>query len=193
MGKVFETLNPKIKNPNIVVFAADHGIANHGVSAYPQDVTRQMVANFLEGGAAINVFCEQNDIQLSIVDSGVNYDFPTNANLINAKIAKGTQSFLHAPAMTETELQLCFEKGKSIVEGIAKTGSNCIGFGEMGIGNTSTASVLMSLLTGFSIEECVGKGTGVEDNKLLQKQEFLKSAISNYAGPTKLKEQLAYF
>ncbi|MNL19782.1 Nicotinate-nucleotide--dimethylbenzimidazole phosphoribosyltransferase [compost metagenome] len=95
--------------------------------------------------------------------------------------------------MSEIELQLCFEKGKSIVEDIAKTDSNCIGFGEMGIGNTSTASVLMSLLTGFSIEECVGKGTGVENEKLLQKQEFLKKAIENYFGQAELKEQLAYF
>ncbi|MEO8533022.1 MAG: nicotinate-nucleotide--dimethylbenzimidazole phosphoribosyltransferase [Flavobacterium sp.] len=193
MGSVFETLNPKIKNPNIVVFAADHGIANHGVSAYPQDVTRQMVNNFLEGGAAINVFCNQNNIALSIVDSGVNYDFPTNAKLINAKIAKGTQSFLHVPAMSETELQLCFEKGKIIVDDIAKIACNCIGFGEMGIGNTSTASVLMSLLTGISIEECVGKGTGVEDEKLLQKQNILKKAIDNYSGQAELFQQLAYF
>lgn len=193
MATVFETLNPKITNPNIVVFAADHGIANHGVSAYPQDVTRQMVGNFLEGGAAINVFCNQNNIELSIVDAGVNYDFPTNANLIHAKVAKGTQSFLNIPAMSETELELCFEKGKSIVDNIAKTGSNCIGFGEMGIGNTSTASVLMSLLTGFSIEECVGKGTGVEEEKLLQKQNILKKAIENYSGQAELKQQLAYF
>ena len=155
IATVFETLNPKITNPNIVVFAADHGIANHGVSDYPQDVTRQMVTNFLDGGAAINVFCKQNTIELSIVDSGVNYDFPANAKLIDAKIAKGTQSFLHAAAMSETEVQLCFEKGKEIVKNIAKTGSNCIGFGEMGIGNTSTASVLMSLLTNSPIEECV--------------------------------------
>lgn len=193
MGSVFETLNPKIKNPNIVVFAADHGIANHGVSAYPQDVTRQMVINFLEGGAAINVFCKQNNIRLSIVDAGVNYDFPTNAKLINAKIAKGTQSFLHAPAMSETELQLCFEKGKSIITNIANTDCNCIGFGEMGIGNTSTASVLMSILTGIPIEECVGKGTGVEDEKLIQKQNLLKKAIDNYSGQTELMQQLAYF
>lgn len=193
MATVFETLNPKIINPNIVVFAADHGIANHGVSAYPQDVTRQMVGNFLEGGAAINIFCNQNDIKLSIVDAGVNYDFPTNATLINAKIAKGTQSFLHIPAMSETELQLCFEKGKSIVDQVAQTGSNCIGFGEMGIGNTSTASVLMSLLTGLPIEDCVGKGTGVENEKLSQKQDILKRAIKNYSGQTELKQQLAYF
>lgn len=193
MATIFETLSPKILNPNIVVFAADHGIANHGVSAYPQDVTRQMVGNFLEGGAAINVFCNQNNIQLSIVDAGVNYDFPTNANLIDAKIAKGTQSFLHIPAMSEAELQLCFEKGKSIVDDIAKKGSNCIGFGEMGIGNTSTASVLMSIITGIPIEDCVGKGTGVENEKLLQKQILLKKAIENYSGPTDLKQQLAYF
>ncbi|MBZ4043204.1 nicotinate-nucleotide--dimethylbenzimidazole phosphoribosyltransferase [Flavobacterium hibisci] len=193
IGTVFKSLNPKIINPNIVVFAADHGIANHGVSAYPQDVTRQMVNNFLEGGAAINVFCNQHDIKLSIVDSGVNYDFPTNANLIDAKIAKGTQSFLHAPAMSDTELRLCFEKGKAIVETITKTGSNCIGFGEMGIGNTSTASVLMSILTGFPIEECVGKGTGVMDEKLIQKQNLLKKAIENYSGPAELMSQLAYF
>jgi nicotinate-nucleotide--dimethylbenzimidazole phosphoribosyltransferase len=193
LGTVFNTLTPKIKNPNLVVFAADHGVANHGVSAYPQDVTRQMVGNFMEGGAAINVFCHQNNIRLSVVDSGVNYDFPTNAKLINAKIAKGTQSFLHAPAMSDTELNLCFEKGKSIVDAISETGSNCIGFGEMGIGNTSTASVLMSVLTGFPIEDCVGKGTGVVDEKLLQKQNILKKAIDNYSGSTDLTQQLAYF
>ncbi|WP_406844372.1 nicotinate-nucleotide--dimethylbenzimidazole phosphoribosyltransferase [Flavobacterium soyae] len=193
MAAVFKTLNPKIIKPNIVVFAADHGIANHGVSDYPQDVTRQMVNNFLEGGAAINAFCKQNNIQLSIVDSGVNYDFPTNAKLIDAKIAKGTQSFLHVSAMSETELQLCFEKGKAIVDDIAKTGSNCIGFGEMGIGNTSTASVLMSLLTGFSIEECVGKGTGINDQKLLNKQNILKKALENYSGQAELKQLIAHF
>lgn len=193
MATVFETLNPKILKPNIVVFAADHGIANHGVSDYPQDVTRQMVNNFLDGGAAINVFCNQNNIELSIVDSGVNYDFPTNAKLIDAKIAKGTQSFLHVPAMSESEVHLCFEKGKSIVENIAKSGSNCIGFGEMGIGNTSTASVLMSLLTDFPIEDCVGKGTGVKNEKLLLKQNLLKKAIESYSGQAEILSQLSFF
>ncbi|KAF2332987.1 nicotinate-nucleotide--dimethylbenzimidazole phosphoribosyltransferase [Flavobacterium ginsenosidimutans] len=193
MATVFETLNPKIEKPNIVVFAADHGIANHGVSDYPQDVTRQMVNNFLDGGAAINVFCKQNNIELSIVDSGVNYDFPTNAKLIDAKIAKGTQSFLHVPAMSESEVQLCLNKGKSIVQNIAKLGSNCIGFGEMGIGNTSTASVLMSLLTEIPIEECIGKGTGVENEKLILKQNLLKKAVDNYSGQAELISQLSYF
>lgn len=142
IGMVFQTLEPKIIKPNLVVFAADHGIANHGVSAYPQDVTRQMVNNFLTGGAAINVFCKQNKIQLAIVDAGVNYDFPMNTDMISAKIGKGTHSFLHGAAMSKTEVELCFIKGSEIVATIANTGSNCIGFGEMGIGNTATASVL---------------------------------------------------
>ncbi|OOG76085.1 nicotinate-nucleotide--dimethylbenzimidazole phosphoribosyltransferase [Flavobacterium sp. A45] len=193
IGTVFQTLEPKITKPNIVVFAADHGIGNHGVSAYPQDVTRQMVTNFLEGGAAINVFCKQNNIELTIVDAGVNYDFPTNANLISAKIAKGTQSFLHCPAMSQSELDLCFVKGAAIVNSIFETGCNCIGFGEMGIGNTSTASVLMSIIIELPIEDCVGNGTGVVDEKLIQKQNILKKALENYNGSNDLESKLAYF
>jgi nicotinate-nucleotide--dimethylbenzimidazole phosphoribosyltransferase len=193
IGVVFQTLSPKINKPHIVVFAADHGIANHGVSAYPQDVTRQMVTNFLEGGAGINVFCKQNTIALTIVDAGVNYDFPANANLISAKIGKGTQSFLYHAAMSRTELELCFVKGGEIVNSIFESGSNCVGFGEMGIGNTSTASVLMSMLMKVPIEDCVGQGTGVQEEKLLQKQNILKEAVENYKGTDDLESILSYF
>ncbi|SHM12319.1 nicotinate-nucleotide-dimethylbenzimidazole phosphoribosyltransferase /cob(II)yrinic acid a,c-diamide reductase [Flavobacterium flevense] len=193
IATVFQTLKPKIMQPHIVVFAADHGIADHGVSAYPQDVTRQMLTNFLDGGAAINVFCKQNKIALSVVDAGVNYDFPSNTNLISAKIDKGTHSFLNGPAMTEMQMELCFTKGSEIVAGIAKQGSNCIGFGEMGIGNTATASVLMSVLCNFSIEDCVGRGTGVNDEKLQFKIDILRKAIANYEGEKDLESYLTYF
>lgn len=193
IGMLFQTLEPKIIQPNIVVFAADHGISQHGVSAYPQDVTRQMVTNFLEGGAAINIFCKQNNIELSIVDAGVNYDFAPNAHLISAKIDRGTHSFLNGPAMSKSQLELCFAKGREIVAAIAKEGSNCIGFGEMGIGNTSTASVLMSILCGFPIEDCVGKGTGVDDEKLRFKNEILSKAIQNYTMEDDLDSKLGYF
>ncbi|MDP3679919.1 MAG: nicotinate-nucleotide--dimethylbenzimidazole phosphoribosyltransferase [Flavobacterium sp.] len=193
IGMVFQTLEPKIIKPNLVVFAADHGIANHGVSAYPQDVTRQMVSNFLIGGAAINVFCKQNKIQLAIVDAGVNYDFPMNTDLISAKVGKGTNSFLQGPAMSKTEVELCFMKGSEIVATIAKTCSNCIGFGEMGIGNTATASVLMSIILELPIEDCVGKGTGVNDEQLIQKINILKKCIANYNGSDDLESKLAYF
>ncbi|MFV8352209.1 nicotinate-nucleotide--dimethylbenzimidazole phosphoribosyltransferase [Flavobacterium sp. XS2P14] len=193
IGMVFQTLEPKIIKPNLVVFAADHGIANHGVSAYPQDVTRQMVTNFLVGGAAINVFCKQNTIKLSIVDAGVNYDFPMNTNLIAAKIGMGTQSFLHGPAMSAMELQLCLNKGQEVIKTIAKTGCNCIGFGEMGIGNTATASVLMSIILAVPIADCVGKGTGITDEKLIEKINILKKCLDNYEGENNLESKLAYF
>ena len=193
IGMVFQSLEPKIIKPHLVVFAADHGIANHGVSAYPQDVTRQMVTNFLEGGAAINVFCKQNTIKLSIVDAGVNYDFPLNTNLIAAKIGMGTQSFLHGPAMSAMELQLCLNKGQEVVKTIAKTNCNCIGFGEMGIGNTATAAVLMSVITGFSIEDCAGKGTGVNDEKFQFKKEILRKSIENYSASEDLDHKIAHF
>ena len=190
---VFNTLNPKIIKPNLVVFAADHGIANHSISAFSQDVTRQMVTNFLDGNAAINVFCNQNQIKLSIVDAGVNYDFPTNTKLINNKIDKGTQSFLNNAAMSISQLNVCFEKGREVVQKIAKSGSNCIGFGEMGIGNTATAAVLMSVLCYYSIENCVGKGTGIDIEKLNFKIEILAKSIANYSGSNDLDSKLAHF
>ena len=193
VGTVLQTLQPEIVMPHIVVFAADHGIANHGVSAYPQDVTRQMVTNFLEGGAAINVFCKQNKIELAIVDAGVNYDFATNTALISTKIGKGTQSFLHSAAMSAAELQLCLTKGREVVTAIAKKGCNCIGFGEMGIGNTATAAVLMSIVLGLPIADCVGIGTGITNEKLVQKTAILKKCLENYEGPADLESKLAYF
>ena len=115
IGLVFQTETPKIINPTIVVFAADHGISNHGVSAYPQEVTRQMVETFLKGGAAISVFCKQNNLDLKIVDSGVNYDFPTNTAIINKKVAKGTQSFLNKYAMSLDEMNFFFKYGADVV------------------------------------------------------------------------------
>ena len=193
IAMVFNTLNPKIIKPNLVVFAADHGIANHSISAFSQDVTRQMVTNFLDGNAAINVFCNQNQIKLSIVDAGVNYDFPTNTKLINNKIDKGTQSFLNNAAMSISQLNVCFEKGREVVQKIAKSGSNCIGFGEMGIGNTATAAVLMSVLCDYSIENCVGKGTGIDIEKLNFKIEILAKSIANYSGSNDLDSKLAHF
>lgn len=193
IATIFKTIHPKIIKPNIIVFAADHGIANHSISAYSQDVTRQMVTNFLDGNAAINVFCNQNKIKLSIVDAGINYDFPTNTKLINNKIDKGTQSFLNNAAMSILQLNLCFEKGKKVVEKVAKSGSNCIGFGEMGIGNTATAAVLMSVLCDYNINKCVGKGTGIDNEKLNFKIEILTKSITNYSGLNDLDSKLAHF
>ncbi len=192
-GLVFNTLTPEIRDPQIVVFAADHGIAAEGVSAYPAEVTPQMVLNFVRGGAAINVFCRQHGIGLTVVDAGVDFDFDPALPIVPHKIAKGTRSFLHGPAMEPAQVQECLRQGRSIVQDLSGRGCNTIGFGEMGIGNTSTAAVLMSQLCDIPVEDCVGRGTGVTDHQLLHKQQVLRRSIENYSGGSGPEELMAYF
>jgi nicotinate-nucleotide--dimethylbenzimidazole phosphoribosyltransferase len=189
---VQQTLTPELLHPILIVFAADHGIAKDGVSAFPQEVTAQMVLNFLNGGAAINVFCRQNNIALKIVDAGVNYDFDSNTPLINAKIDKGTASFLNGNAMTRAALEQCFSHAEKIMDPIAQY-SNVVAFGEMGIGNTSSASMLMSALCHFPIEDCVGKGTGVNEQQLQNKIAILQQAQQNHPAPVDAMQALEFF
>lgn len=178
IGLIQQTSSPTIKKPNIVVFAADHGIVkSKNVSQYPQEVTTQMVLNFLNGGAAINVFCKQNNIGLQIIDAGVNTDFPELKELINYKIAKGTTSYYQKKAMSLEQCKKAIDKGKKIVEKLHKNGTNCIGFGEMGIGNTSSASLLMSYFTKTDIKNCVGKGTGLTKKGILEKTAILSEVF----------------
>ncbi len=172
-----QSLNPKLIAPHIIVFAGDHGIANDGVSAYPQEVTWQMVYNFIQGGAAINVFTQQHNIALKVVDAGVNYQFPIDAPLLHYKVGMGTRSFLTEAAMTPEAYALAFANGTKIVQAIkTDTGCNVIGFGEMGIANTSSASMLMHLVSGRKLEDCVGRGTGLDDAQLAHKLSVLKQA-----------------
>jgi len=193
IGLIQNTVSPQLKQPHIVVFAADHGIANEGVSAYPQEVTFQMVMNFLNGGAAINVFCTQHNIALTIVDAGIKYRFPAGLNVVDQKIGMGTKNFLHEPAMEIEQAIDCIAKGATLVNKIYKTGCNVIGFGEMGIGNTSSASVLMSMICEIPITQCVGKGTGLNDVGVFDKIEILKKAIHVHQKPTTTLATLATF
>ena len=163
----------------MLVFAGDHGIVAEGVSPYPQEVTYQMVFNFLVGGAAINVFCRQNGIDIKVVDAGVNFDFEPHPALIDAKIAKGTQSYLNGPAMSADQCEGALTRGAELAQVAFNGGSNVIGFGEMGIGNTSSASLLMSVLCGIPIEDCVGRGTGLDDAGLEKKKQILSRALKN--------------
>lgn len=180
IGQIQNTLTPELKKPTIFVFAADHGLADEGVSPFPKDVTWQMVMNFLHGGAAINVFCRQHNIDLKVVDAGVDYTFEPNTNLINAKIMPGTRNILKAPAMTIDECMTAMNKGAEIIEQQFAAGCNIIGFGEMGIGNTSAAALLMNKYTRTPIEECVGKGTGHNSEGMKKKTAILKQASSLY-------------
>lgn len=176
IGMTQQTLSPQLVNPHILVFAGDHGIAEAGVSAYPQSVTYQMVMNFVKGGAAINVFCRQNQIQLKIIDTGVNFDFPESPSLIRAKIAYGTANFLETSAMSEEALKLSIQFGGQMIDELKKSNCNVVGFGEMGIGNTSSAALLMRRLCNLPLEACVGRGTGLDDAQWQRKLELLQQA-----------------
>jgi nicotinate-nucleotide--dimethylbenzimidazole phosphoribosyltransferase len=176
IGIVQQTSSPQLVKPTIIVFAGDHGIAKEGVSAYPQEVTYQMVMNFLSGGAAINAFCDQNNIILKVVDAGVNFDFEANSNLISAKIGYGTKSYLAAKAISDDDLKQCLAKGDEVVNQSVASDCNIIGFGEMGIGNTSAATLIMSALCDLPIEKCVGRGTGLNDEQFENKINILKQA-----------------
>jgi nicotinate-nucleotide--dimethylbenzimidazole phosphoribosyltransferase len=181
IGLIQETTSPKLKKPTIVVFAGDHGIAKEGISPYPQEVTYQMVMNFINGGAAINAFCRENHLDLKVVDAGVNYDFEGAEGIIHAKVGFGTKNFLKEPAMTKAECEKAIEYGAGIVEELAEHGCNCIGFGEMGIGNTGVSSVLISKILNIPIDNCVGRGTGANDDQLHKKKEMLKKASLLYS------------
>ena len=175
IARIQQSLNPVLTQPTIAVFAGDHGIAKEGlVNPYPQEVTFQMVMNFLSGGAAINVFAKQNNIALKIIDAGVNYNFGEIEGLIDAKIALGTANYLRGPAMSIKQCEDALNKGAKIIEKISKEGSNVIGFGEMGIGNTSSSSLLMSCICQLPIEECVGNGTGVNQEQFSLKLKTLQ-------------------
>jgi nicotinate-nucleotide--dimethylbenzimidazole phosphoribosyltransferase len=176
IGTIQNTLSPKLIKPTIMIFAGDHGIANEGVSAYPQEVSFQMVMNFLQGGAAINVFASQNGIDLKVVDAGINFDFEPNEKLIDLKIGKGTKSFLADKAMSETQIMECIIAPNYHIKKLHEEGCNIIGFGEMGIGNTSAATMLMSNFCNLPIEECVGRGTGLNDEQLNKKIAILQQA-----------------
>ncbi len=180
IGIIQQTESPQLTEPHIVVFAADHGIAGEGVSAYPPEVTRQMVLNFLNGGAAINVFCQQNDIRLKIVDAGILTDIDFHPDLIVSKARHGSGNMLKERAMTEDEMNFSLSSGAEIVRDIAKASCNIIGFGEMGIGNTSSASLLMAHIYQLPVEDCIGKGTGVNEQQFMHKVDTLKKVSALY-------------
>lgn len=177
LGLIEQTLTPQLRNPHILVCAGDHGAARAGLSAYPQDVTWQMVENFLAGGAAINVFARQAGLGLVIADAGVNHDFGVREGLLDAKVAHGTASYLDGAAMTPDQCLAAMQHGAAAIARLHDAGCNAIGFGEMGIGNTASASLLTHCLTGVPLAQCVGRGTGLDDAGLARKHVLLAQAL----------------
>jgi len=183
IGRVQQSLKPSLKAPHLLVFAGDHGAAKAGVSAYPQDVTWQMVENFLAGGAAINVFARHNGLQLQVIDAGVAHDFGMRDGLIDAKIAPGTRNYLVEPAMSAQQRDAALARGAELARDLAGQGCQVLGFGEMGIGNTASASLITHCLTTTPLAECIGRGTGLDDAGLARKHKLLAQAITRAALP----------
>ena len=188
LGSIQNTVSPQISQPAIVVFAGDHGIATKGeVNPFPQEVTAQMVLNFVNQGAAINVFCNTNSINLHVVDAGVNFDFSSTQGVIDAKIAPGTKNYQIEPAMSTEQCDEAIKKGAQIVESLFEQGTNVIGFGEMGIGNTSAAALIMSSILNIPVKDCVGAGTGLNDDGISKKAAILTQVAQKYQVNTPLE------
>lgn len=190
IGLIQRTVQPCIEQPAMLVFAGDHGVTAEGISAYPQSVTWQMVENFLAGGAAINVFARQNACALHIVDAGVNHDFGPREGLIDRKIAPGTRNFAQEPAMSAAQCAQAMQHGADLVAGLP---GYVLGFGEMGIGNTTSATALMHAITHLPIEQCAGAGTGLDTDGILHKQHVVKQSVARHAAAQTPLQILATF
>lgn len=178
VGLIQQTVQPRLAQPAILVFAGDHGVVAENVSAYPQSVTWQMVENFLTQGAAINVFARQNGCALHIVDAGVNHDFGPRAGLIDRKIGPGTRNFAQEPAMTPQQCAQAMQHGMALVAGLE---GNVVGFGDMGIGNTTAAAAIMHKITDRPVAACVGAGAGLAAGGIRHKQNVIKQATARHA------------
>jgi nicotinate-nucleotide--dimethylbenzimidazole phosphoribosyltransferase len=174
LGQIQQSLEPEIQKPHMIVFAADHGVVAQNVSPFPQEVTYQMVLNFLSGGAAVNVFCAQHNVPLRIVDVGVKSAFDDHNLLSKRKVANGSRDFTVKSAMTEYEFKAALQVGFDEVDRAKTAGSNLLMFGEMGIGNTTTASCLMSCITDLSSDSCVGPGTGATEEGIARKAKVIE-------------------
>jgi len=193
IGCIQQTLTPELNHHCHIIFSGDHGITAEGVSVSPQEVTYQMILNFWEGGAGINFLARQHHFDLKIVDAGVNFDFNSTAPIIHKKIRKSTRNYLHEAAMTQTEMELAIDRGAECTQACFDEGCNVIGFGEMGITNTSSSALWMTYLTGIPLDQCTGAGCDHTGNIIQHKYNVLKQSMENYAGDGSVDDIMRYF
>ena len=175
LGLILQTTRPVLQAPQVLVCAGDHGLARRGVSAYPQDVTWQMVENFLAGGAAISVLAKQHGMGLTVADCGVAHDFAPRPLLRNCKIAPDTADCTQGPAMTAQQCAQAIANGQALVQSLP---GNVLLLGEMGIGNTSAASLIAARLLNLDIAQCTGAGTGLDADGVQRKTVVLQQALA---------------
>jgi nicotinate-nucleotide--dimethylbenzimidazole phosphoribosyltransferase len=180
LAEIQNAVPPKIGKKAVYVFAGDHGVVEEGVSLYPKDVTRQMVLNFLSGGAAINALARGCGFDVFAVDAGVAGTFPPDCGVLDLKVGQGTRNMLKEPAMTEAELQLALARGGNLAASAADAGYDLVAVGDMGIGNTTTAAVLL-LASGMAVDDVVDRGTGIDDAALARKREVVAASAAKHA------------
>ncbi|HBS06157.1 MAG TPA: nicotinate-nucleotide--dimethylbenzimidazole phosphoribosyltransferase [Leptospiraceae bacterium] len=176
IAKLQRTTTPFLNRPTIVVFAADHGASVHSISAFPREVTAQMVQNFLNGGAAINVFARHAGMELLVADCGIAGPAINHPNLLSMRAGEGTADYTVEDAISSDQWKFCEEQAIALIHRLRMRGSNVIGFGEMGIGNTSSASLILHCLSDLTLKDCVGAGTGLEEDGQLEKLKILQKA-----------------
>lgn len=193
MAGAQNTSEPSADPARLFIFAGDHGLTAEGVSAWPSEVTTQMVLNFLKGGAAANVFARTNNVDLTIVDAGVIGDLPNHQNLLKADIRKGTRNAMNEDALSADELENALQFGAKVTSQAAQKGDKVILFGEMGIGNTSSASLLTHALIGTDLETLTGPGAGLDENGVNKKLEILKKVAARKSGDLNPTQALQAF
>ena len=177
LALIQQSTQPVCRPAKHIVFAADHGITAEGVSPFPSEVTQQMVLNFVQGGAAINVFCQLHQVQLAVVDVGVKLPFAADLPIVHAKIAAGTANFAQQAAMSEAQLSQAMSIGQAQVQTAIAQGIKLLSFGEMGIGNTTPSAAIMAVVTGLAAPLCVGAGTGSNAQQIALKAQVIDAAI----------------
>jgi nicotinate-nucleotide--dimethylbenzimidazole phosphoribosyltransferase len=177
MAGITAQVRPRIQHPVVITMAADHGIVRQGVSAYPSQVTQQMVMNFLRGGAAINILARHVGARVVVVDMGVAPELAPHPNLLNRKIAKGTRDFSAEPAMTREEACRALEAGIQVAIQEIDSGSDVLATGDMGIGNTTPSAAIVSVMTGRPVAEVTGRGAGLDDAGLARKIQTIERAL----------------
>lgn len=190
IGLILRTAAPVLESPQMLVCAGDHGLVKRGVSAYPQDVTWQMVENYLAGGAAVSVIARQNGIALSVADCGVAHGFAPRDQLLVRKVGYGTADCTQGPAMTDDQCALAIRNGQTLVQALP---GNALMLGEMGIGNTSAASLILARLCQIDIAACTGAGTGLNNAGVLRKTNILRQALAAHPEATAPLDVLAAF
>ena len=178
MAAIHGVMEPDMSKKVIFTFAGDHGIVAEGVSAFPKEVTPQMVFNFLRGGAGVNVLARHSGAEVRVVDVGVDYDFDGAPGMIHAKVARGTKNFARGPAMSHEEMLAALKVGIELADGCKTEGVALVGTGEMGIGNTTPSSAIIAAISGISVRELTHRGTGIGDTALEHKISVIEQGLA---------------